>query len=150
MLLRDRLGFPGYSLRNPSQELDQMRRKMDQLTGFGQSATFRDANVFPPVNVSEDQDSFYLQAELPGVNSNDLDVQADAKSVAISGKHDTAVGRDNFKYHRRERSAGQFSRMIALSGEIESDKVTAKLENGILLLTLPKAEAVKPRQIAIS
>ncbi len=150
MLLRDRLGFPGYSLRNPFQELDQMRRKMDQLMGSTPFATCRNANVFPPVNVSEDQDNFYLQAELPGVGSNNLDLQADAKSVAISGKRDTAGDKENFKYHRRERSAGQFSRMIALSGEIESAKVTAKLENGILLLTLPKAEAVKPRQITIS
>ena len=127
-----------------------MQQKMDQLMGSTPFATFRNANVFPPVNVGEDQDNFYLQAELPGVSSNDLDVQADAKSVAISGKRNAASEGSDFKHHRRERSAGQFSRMIALSGEIESEKVTAKLENGILLLTLPKAEAVKPRQITIS
>ncbi len=150
MLLRDRLGFPGYSLRNPFQELERMRQNMDQLMGSTPFATSRNANVFPPVNVSEDQDNFYLQAELPGVSPNDLDLQADAKSVAISGKRNAASEDGDFKYHRRERSAGQFSRMIALSGEIESEKVTAKLENGILLLTLPKAEAVKPRQITIS
>lgn len=150
MLLRNRLGFPGYSSRNPFQELDQMRQKMDQLMGSTPFGTVRGANVFPPVNLSEDRDHFYLHAELPGVKSGDLDVQADAKSVAISGKRDPAVDKEDFKYHRRERSAGQFSRMIALSGEIDSEKVTAKLENGILLLTLPKAEAVKPRQITIS
>lgn len=150
MLLRNRAGFPGYSLRNPFQELEQMKVRMNQLMGNNPFATFRNANVFPPVNMSEDQDNFYVRAELPGVNSKDLDVQADAKSVAISGKRRTVEDKAEFKYHRRERNAGQFSRMLALSGEIESDKVTAKLENGILLLTLPKAEAVKPRQITIS
>lgn len=150
MLLRDRLGFPGYNLRNPFQELERMRQRMDQLMGSTPFATFRGANVFPPVNVSEDHDNFYIRAEVPYVATNDLDVQADAKSVAISGKRNATAEDGDFKYHRRERSTGQFSRMIALSGEIESDKVTAKLDNGILLLTLPKAEAVKPRQITIS
>jgi HSP20 family protein len=123
---------------------------MDRLIGSGPFTTFRNANVFPPVNVSEDQDNYYLHAEIPGIKSDDLDIQADAKSVSIAGKREITNGEDNIKYHRQERSAGQFSRMIALSGEIDSDKVTANLENGILLLTLPKAEAVKPRQITIS
>lgn len=150
MLVRDRLGFPGYNLRNPFQELERMRQKMDHLMGSTPFATFRSANVFPPVNVSEDHDNFYIRAEVPGVAAKDLDLQVDAKSVAISGKRRTVKDKADFKYHRRERNAGQFSRMLALSGEIESVKVTAKLENGILLLTLPKAEAAKPRQITIS
>ena len=150
MLLRDRLGLPGYSLRNPFQELERMKHRMDQMMGSGPMATFRSANVFPPVNVSEDRDNFYVRAEVPGVAAEDLDVQADAKSLAISGKRGGGMAEGEFKFHRRERSSGQFSRMLALNGEIESEKVTAKLENGILLLTLPKAEAVKPRQITIS
>ncbi len=150
MLLRDRLGFPGYSLRNPFQELEQMKERMNQLMSSTPFAPSRNANVFPPVNVSEDRDNFYIRAEVPGVTAKDLDIQADAKSVALSGKRGTTSEDGDFKYHRRERNAGQFSRMIALSDEIESDKVTAKLENGNLLLTLPKAEAVKPRQITIS
>jgi len=150
MLLRNRLGFPGYRRNNPFHELDEMRRKMDRLMGYGPFTTFRNANVFPPVNVSEDQDNYYLHAEIPGIKSDDLDIQADAKSVSIAGKREISNGKDNIKYHRQERSSGQFSRMIALSGEIDSEKVTAKLENGILLLTLPKAEAVKARQITIS
>jgi len=150
MLLKDRLGFPGQGLRNPLQELERMKQKMDQLMGTGPFATFRSANVFPPVNVTEDRDNFYIRAEIPGVAANDLDIQADAKSVSISGKREAVAADGDLKYHRSERNAGQFSRMLALNGEIESEKVTAKLENGILLLALPKAETVKPRQITIS
>jgi len=100
-------------------------------------------------NVTEDNDNYYVRAELPGVKSEDMDIQVTAKGVSISGERKIPVEGDNVKYHRREREAGKFSRLINLSDDIDVDKVNAELENGILTMTIPKAEKTKPRQIAV-
>jgi HSP20 family protein len=72
------------------------------------------------------------------------------KNLAISGERKIAAEEDSAKYHRREREAGTFSRMIGLPGEVDTDKVDAKLENGILSIVVSKAEIAKPKQISVS
>lgn len=151
MLLRRIFNTPP-SYRDPFAELDRMRREMDMLTGNifrhpGQQAF--SAGVFPAVNLTEDKDHYYVRAELPGVTANALDIQATGKTISISGERTFAPESDTAKYHRREREAGKFSRIIELPGEIDSEKVSAGLTNGILTITIPKAEVAKPRQIAV-
>jgi HSP20 family protein len=107
------------------------------------------AGVFPLINLSEDKDGFYVHAELPGVKSDDLDIQATANSVSIVGERKIPHEAENARYHRREREAGKFSRMIALPSDIDANKVEAKLADGILTVTIPKAETAKPRQISV-
>jgi HSP20 family protein len=106
------------------------------------------AGVFPLINLTEDKNKYYVRAELPGVKGDELDIQATANNLAISGKRNIAA-EEGARYHRREREAGTFSRMIVLPGEIDTDKVEAKLENGILNVVVPKAEAAKPKQISV-
>ena len=107
------------------------------------------AGVFPLINLTEDKDNYYVRAELPGVKAGELDIQASANNLAISGERKIASEDESAKYHRREREAGKFSRMIGLPGDINPDKVEAKLESGILTVVVAKAEAAKPKQITV-
>ena len=130
--------------------IERVRRQMDrlykELRGFPEAQV--SAGVFPMTNVTEDKDSFYLRAELPGVKSDDLDISVVNNSISISGERKISE-KENVKYHRREREAGRFSRMVSLPTAIDAGKVEARSSDGILAVTIPKAETVRPRQIPI-
>ena len=149
MIYRRILGFPGWDLRTPLSELERMRRQVDRLweglSGQAQRAT---AGVFPLVNLTENKDNFFVRAELPGMNAAELDIQATATSIAISGERKIPAEKDA-RYHRRERESGRFSRVVSLPHEINPDQVEAGLVDGILTVKLPKAEVAKPRQISV-
>jgi HSP20 family protein len=126
-----------------------MREQLDHL--FDASPSQRvSAGVFPLINMTEDKDNYYVRAELPGVKGDELDIQVTGKNLAISGERKIAEEEEGARYHRREREAGTFSRMIGLPGEVDTDKVEAKLENGILNIVVSKAEVAKPKQISVS
>ena len=151
MLIRRIFNNPAL-YRNPFNELERMRRQMDLLAGSmfgGASQQAAASGVYPALNLTEDKDKYYIRAELPGLKTEDLDIQATGKSISISGQKKIAPEDDNAKYHRREREAGRFSRIIDLPDNINTEKVEAGLASGILTITIPKAEAVKPKQIAI-
>ena len=136
---------------SPFLELDQMRREMDRLFhqfGTGPYRPVR-AGVFPLANLSEDKDNYYVRAELPGLAGNELEITATGNNLSISGERNISSAGDNVKYHRREREGGKFSRVIGMPGEIDADKVEAKLLDGILIVRVPKAEAAKPKQITV-
>jgi HSP20 family protein len=99
--------------------------------------------------MTEDNDSYYIRAELPGVNFNDLDISITGDTFSISGERKIPDENNNAKYHRREREAGKFSRIITLPSLVQSDKVEAESKNGVLTVVLPKAEEAKPKQITI-
>ena len=149
MLLRKFLDFPETRFWGQLGELENMRREMNRLADNFRSGYLPDAGVFPLVNVTEDKDNFYIRAELPGVNSEELDITASENNISISGERKIADEGEKVRYHRRERESGKFSRVVALSGAIDADKVEAKFADGILTVTLPKSEASKPRQIEI-
>ena len=151
MLIRRIFNNPAL-YRNPFNELERMRRQMDLLAGsmFGGVPQQTVASgVYPALNVTADKDKYYIRAELPGLKNEDLDIQATGKSISISGQKKIPPEDDNAKYHRREREAGRFSRIIDLPDNINTEKVEAGLANGVLTVTIPKAEAAKPRQITI-
>jgi HSP20 family protein len=108
------------------------------------------AGVFPSINLTEDKDHYYLRAELPGISAEDLDIQATGNNLSISGERKIEVEKDNVRYHRKEREEGKFSRAISLPGDIDADGVSASLTNGILRVSVPKAEKAKPKQISIN
>jgi HSP20 family protein len=126
-----------------------MRRQMDRLyDDVMTSEQSGRAGVFPPINLTEDKDNYYVRAELPGVTGDDLDIQVTANNLAISGERKIAA-EEGVRYHRRDREAGTFSRMISLPGEIDADKIDARLKNGVLSIAISKAEVAKPKQIAV-
>jgi HSP20 family protein len=134
---------------SPFSEFDSLRREMlrvfDSMVGNDVSP-----GVFPPLNVTQDSDNYYVRAELPGIKAADLSVAALRNRVSIAGKREISKEAEKASYHRRERAEGEFSRTVTLPGEVAADKVEARYLDGILQLTLPKAEETKPRQIAVA
>ena len=149
MIYRRFFNFPTYRVRSPWEGLHQMRQQLDQMFDDTQSQRVS-AGVFPMINLTEDKDNYYVHAELPGVKGDELDIQVTGKNLAISGERKIAAEVEDARYHRREREAGTFSRMIGLPGEVDTDKVDAKLDNGILSIVVSKAEVAKPKQISVS
>ncbi len=151
MIYRRMTGFPRWRVRGPFEELERMRSRMDRLLDGFSNRPYRSshAGVYPPINLTEDKDTYFVRAELPGVKSEDLDIHATGKNLSISGKREIPPAEEGVKYHRRERDGGSFSRMINLADGVEPDMVEAKLTNGILTVKVPKAEALKPRRASI-
>lgn len=150
MIYRRLFNVPTWQFRSLFGELERMRQQLDRMLEDSRSPHQRaQAGVFPLTNLSEDKDNYYVRAELPGVKGDELDIQITANNLAISGERKIAAEESGAKYHRREREAGTFSRMIGLPGEVDSDKVDANLENGILTIVVPKAEIAKPKQITV-
>jgi HSP20 family protein len=134
---------------NPFSEFDLLRREMlrvfDTVAGNDVSP-----GVFPPMNVTQDDDNYYVRAELPGIKAADLSVTALRNRVSIAGKRELSKENEKASYHRKERAEGEFNRTVALPGEVAADKIEARYADGVLQLTLPKAEETKPRQIAVT
>jgi HSP20 family protein len=150
MIYRSMFGLPTWRVRSPFDELDRMRQQMDRLSDVLSGRTGRlTAGVFPLVNLTEDADSYYIRAELPGIKADDLDIQVTANSISIAGERKIAAEGDGVKYHRREREGGTFSRMLTLPSDIDADTVDADLVNGVLTVKIAKAEAAKPKQISV-
>jgi HSP20 family protein len=126
-----------------------MLRLLAGLGGGTTASTVPAAGVFPPMNVSQDADNFYVRAELPGIDAKDLAVAAHRARLTVAGKREIGAENERVSYHRQERPAGAFSRAIDLPGEVDADRVEARYADGILALKLPKAEAAKPRQIVV-
>lgn len=144
-------GMPTFGSLRPYEELTRMRRQMDRIMDSftGSQALEGGAGVFPATNVTENDDFFFFRAELPGVKAADLDIQATARNLTITGQRTLDVEDENARYHRREREGGRFSRAFALPKEIDADRVEARILNGILTLKVPKAASAKPKRITI-
>lgn len=132
-------------------DYDQVRREMlrllDAATGDGAADT--GAGVFPPMNITQDDDNFYIRAEVPGMKPTELSISAVRNRVSLSGKREIPREHERASYHRKERPEGTFNRAVTLPAEVDPERVDARYTDGILTLTLPKAEQVKPRQIAV-
>jgi HSP20 family protein len=152
MVYRHLFNWPTWGVRGTFEDLERLRRRIERVfdeAGHRSRPTVS-AGVFPLVNVTEDKDNYFVRAELPGLASEDLDIQVTAKNLTISGERSIAGQEEGTKYHRRERDAGKFSRILSLPSDIDTEKVDAKLTDGILTITVPKAEKSKPRQIAVT
>jgi len=103
-----------------------------------------------PLDVTTDADKLTIEAALPGVSPEDVDITIENGTVTISGKTATERSGDEGSYLVQEIRRGSFSRSVTLPTGLEADKATASFENGVLKLEIPKAEQVKPRQIKIA
>ena len=136
---------------SPFADFDQVRREMQRWLDVvsGDVAGDVSAGVFPPMNVTQDNDNFYVRAEVPGMAANELSISALRNRVSISGKREIPREHERVSYHRKERAEGSFNRTLTLPSEVDAERVEARYADGILSLTLPKAEETKPRQITV-
>ncbi len=148
VMMTNIFALPGWGRSNPLAETERLRRELDRLAG-GLFRRVAQAGIFPAVNLTEDRDNYYIRAELPGLDAADLDIQAAGNTLSLSGERKISA-EENVKYHRREREAGRFSRIIHLPGAADTEKIEASLVNGILSISIPKSEAAKPRQIRVN
>jgi HSP20 family protein len=103
---------------------------------------------YPPLNVFRKGDDFALVAEVPGISSSDLEIQVKGRTVRLSGSKSVKYP-EEASVHRRERLQGRFDRSITLPIEVDQDRITAECRDGVLAMTLPRAERDKPRSIRI-
>ncbi len=125
---------------------------MDQLIegSFVHPGGWTDA-VYPmPLDVSETPDTFWVKAALPGFNPEDINVSVTGDTLTIHAEHKGQEEQKDRTYLLRERRFGTVNRSITLPTRVQADQVQAQYVNGELILSLPKAEDVKPRQISIS
>ncbi len=103
---------------------------------------------FPALNSWEDGDAAYLEAELPGLGMEDVEVLVSGNEVTINGRRKIDAP-EGASWHRRERSQGEFSRSLTLPWQIDADKVEARLQDGVLTVTRPKSESHKPKRVKV-
>ena len=102
--------------------------------------------ISPGVNIVETKDGYVLEAEMPGVNKDGLDIQVEENVLTLVGRRVSAPGGTSL--HRESRAA-DFRRVFELDTSIDTQKINARIDQGILTVTLPKAEKVKPRKITV-
>ena len=151
MMFRRPFSSPTWGLGGAFEELERMRRQLDEMFSGLERRPYRviGAGVFPLINLSEDKDNYFVRAEMPGLKADDINISVTGSNLSISGERKIPSEGEDVRYHRREREAGTFSRVVALPGEVDADKVEARHEQGILTVVIPKAEAAKPKQITV-
>lgn len=128
---------------------NEMDRWFGDLLGDESWApSLRDDRVSLPLNVWEDEEQYHVHAEVPGLDEKSLELEVLGDRLTISGDFGSEAP-EGATYHRKERTSGKFTREVTLPGEIDSAKVTASLEDGVLTVALPKAAAAKPRRLTV-
>jgi HSP20 family protein len=133
--------------------LHQLRREMDRLLGGVLGPTLDGiwpggARGQPAVNLWDAGENLKVEMELPGVKQEQIDISASGSELTVRVDRPELV-EEKVTYHRRERPTDSFNRVIQLPCEVNPDGVAAELRDGVLTLTLPKAETAKPRKIDV-
>ena len=130
-------------------EMDQLQREMNSLMESSLGPRAFGPLSFPAINIWTSEEGQVITAELPGFDPDDIAIQVTADKIILEGerKPDSIV--ENAAYHRQERSHGAFSRSIQLPFMVDTNKVDAIFKDGILEISLVRAEADKPKKIAV-
>ena len=128
--------------------VEQMRREMDRMMGEENAASTSD--WVPAVDIKEDQQGFTIVADIPGIAPKDIEIHAENGMLTIQGDRESEKKAEKQGYKRVERSYGSFFRRFTLPDSADTDKISAKGENGVLTIIIPKREEIQPRKIAVN
>ncbi|RAY11069.1 Hsp20/alpha crystallin family protein [Actinomadura craniellae] len=136
---------------DPDREFADIYDRMDQLLSFALggpvSTTTAQGPWVPMADVSETEDSYVIEIDLPGVRKDDVDIQLADQLLTITGEVHEQEGK---RWRRRARRVGRFEFRTYLPGDVDTERVDARFEHGVLTIAVPKAEAAKPKRIEIS
>jgi len=154
--------------RNPTQEITRWNREFPAFRGihslqddmnrifdeffrgdFLGNDTFFTRDWNPAVDVVENKDNYVLNAELPGINKDDVKITLENNVLTIRGEKKNEFEKKEGNYHRVERNYGSFERSFTIPGTVKADNIDAQYKDGVLTLTLPKAEEAKPKMIDV-
>ena len=138
----------------PFREVSRLRREMDRLWDdyFGpgrRGLQPLQAEFAPAVDVTETAEAIVVKAEVPGMDAKDINISVTGDVLTIMGEKKSEREEKEENYQIVERSYGSFSRSLALPGAVKLDKIEAKYDKGVLTVTCPKKEEVKPKAIEI-
>ncbi len=135
---RPTLGWPSFG------RLSSLQDELDRLFESPVTAWA------PALDVQEDKNSFNIRVELPGMKREDIEVTLQDGALVITGERKEEKVHEDTTVHRQERYYGKFSRALTLPAVVSGDQVKAQYKDGILIVTLPKAEEAKPKAITVS
>ncbi|MGB8212790.1 MAG: Hsp20/alpha crystallin family protein [Anaerolineales bacterium] len=135
----------------PVHEMMTLREAMDRLfdDAFTRPISMREGSVVPAIDLFQTDDEVVVKAALPGLKAEDVHISVTADVLTLSGEFKQEAEKKEATYHIREHRYGSFERSVMLPTDVQTDKAKADFENGILTITLPKAETVKPKTINI-
>ncbi len=139
---------------DPFKEITELRKKLDQFfeirprarRGFVSSLS---EEFYPAVDIYDKKDAIVLKAEIPGVDKKDISISISEDEITIQGEVKREEEVKEHDYYRCERAYGSFSRTIPLPTTIDKEKAKATYKDGVLVVTLPKSEAAKPKELKV-
>ena len=138
-----------YRIPTAWREVDRLQREMNRLFEDYQPGRLRSAAGYPAMNVWASEEGLKVTAEIPGLNTDDLDISVVGQTLTVSGQRKRDELPQDARYHRQERGFGKFSRSIQLPFAVDVKQVEATFKDGALYIDLPRAEEDKPRKIAV-
>jgi len=135
----------------PAREMMSLRDAMDRLfdDAFTRPLSIRDNWSVPAVDMYQTDDEIVVKAALPGIKSDEVQINITGEVLTLKGEVKQEEEKKEKAWHIREQRYGSFERSVVLPTEVVADKAKAEFENGILIITLPKADEVKPRTITV-
>lgn len=131
-------------------DTDRLRREMNRIfETWDRPSRLSVPNGYPAMNAWANEDSVVLTAEIPGIDPQSLDISVRENLLTLTGERKPIELAEGEIYHRRELGYGKFQRMFQLPFQVDAAKVNATYEKGVLKITLPRAEADKPKRITV-
>jgi HSP20 family protein len=141
---------PELPMWSPFDRLSSLRDLLDSAFQLASSAPESTSGWVPALDVFEDEDKITVQVELAGMKKEDFDISLQDDMLTISGERKSESEKREGESFRSERSFGAFSRSITLPSPVKAEEVKATYEDGVLTVTLPKAEEAKPKKIQVN
>lgn len=138
-----------YRFSTPWQELNRLQREMNRLFDENYPSRVRHAPSFPAMNVWTSDEGLVVTAEVPGVKPEDMDISVVGDTLTLTGARKPDELKEGARYHRQERGYGNFTRSFQLPFPVNVGKVDATFRDGVLNISLPRAEEDKPRKIKV-
>lgn len=138
---------------SPFGALNQLHRELNRVFEDSRNpdepAFYESGNWVPQVDIKEDEHGFHVFADVPGVQASDVDITLDRNVLTIKGSRANHAESTEKGYKRRERITGTFVRRFTLPDTADGDAITARMNNGVLEVVIPKGEKHKPRTITV-